>query len=138
MARPKLKNNVPGKENVDADDEAEIEQEYEKSDDRDESDNEIEESNGGADHMNDGIKEGDGVDVGDGVGTFGSIDVEGVSAVGVGSSRHTTDCSHCVHDSPTLNKVLEDVANIRVANDTMLQRLEHHGKSNVKEGGIHE
>ncbi|KAJ8538845.1 hypothetical protein K7X08_032314 [Anisodus acutangulus] len=41
---------------------------------------------------------------GDGVFPFGSVDVEGVSAGGVGTSRHTISCSHYVHESPTLNK----------------------------------
>ncbi|KAJ8564473.1 hypothetical protein K7X08_000933 [Anisodus acutangulus] len=67
----------------------------------------------------------------DGVGPYGSVDVERVSAGGIGTSRHTVGCSHCVYESPALNKVLEEVEIIRVS------RLEHHGKSNLK-GGIHE
>ncbi|KAJ8550998.1 hypothetical protein K7X08_000368 [Anisodus acutangulus] len=49
---------------------------------------------------------------GDGVGPSGSVDVEGVSTGGVGTSRHTFGCNYCVHESPTLNKVLKEVTNI--------------------------
>ncbi|KAJ8573743.1 hypothetical protein K7X08_010254 [Anisodus acutangulus] len=74
---------------------------------------------------------------GDGVGPYGSVDVDGVSAGGIGTLRYTVICSHCVHESLTLNKVLEDVANIQVAHVTILHRIEQLGKSNLK-GGIHE
>ncbi|KAJ8528789.1 hypothetical protein K7X08_030433 [Anisodus acutangulus] len=61
---------------------------------------------------------------GDEVGPSGSIDVDGVSTGDVGTSRHTEGCSHCVHESPSLNKFLEEMPNIRVENDTILHRLE--------------